>query len=81
MDAEFRFDLRTIPGTAGKPKKQPLWLSAAYQAFVDKRGSNYELQIGVAFDYAKCAGLRKASAVDLIARAWLGCKPFVDLVR
>lgn len=81
MDAEIRFDLRTIPGAKGKPKKQPLWLSAAYGAFVDKRGSNYEFQIGVGFDYARCPGLRKASAVDLIAQAWLGCKPFVDLVR
>lgn len=81
MDAELRFDLRTIPGATGKPKKQPLWLSAAYGAFVDKRGSNYEFQIGVEFDYARCAGLRKPSAVDLIAQAWLGCKPFVDLVR
>jgi len=81
MDAEIRFDLRTIPGATGKPKKQPLWLSAAYGAFVNKRGSNYEFQIGVEFDYARCAGLRKASAVDLIAQAWLGCKPFVDLVR
>lgn len=81
MDAELRFDLRTIPGATGQPKKQPLWLSAAYGAFVDKRGSNYEFQIGVDFDYAKCTGLQKASAVDLIARAWLGCKPFVDLVR
>lgn len=81
MDAQIRFDLRTIPGITGRPKKQPLWLSAAYGAFVDKRGSNYEFQIGVAFDYAKCAGLRKASAVELIAQAWLGCKPFVDLVR
>jgi hypothetical protein len=81
MDAEIRFDLRTVPGVTGKPKKQPLWLSAAYGAFVDKRGSNYEFQIGVAFDYAKCPGLRKASAVELLAQAWLGCKPFVDLVR
>lgn len=80
-DAELRFDLRTIPGAEGKPKKQPLWLSAAYGAFVNKRGSNYEFQIGVEFDYAKCAGLRKASATDLIAQVWLGCKPFVDLVR
>lgn len=80
-DAELRFDLRTIPGATGKPKKQPLWLSAAYGAFVDKRGANYEFQIGVEFDYTKCAGLRKPSATDLIAQAWLGCKPFVDLVR
>jgi hypothetical protein len=81
MDAEIRFDLRTIPGTKGRPKKQPVWLAAAYQAFVDKRGSNYEFQIGVDLDYAKCPGLQKASAVELIAQAWLGCKPFVDLVR
>ncbi|WP_439611768.1 hypothetical protein [Reyranella sp.] len=81
MDAELRFDLRTIPGATGDPKKQPLWLSAAYGAFVDKRGSNYEFQVGVEFDYARCSGLQKSSAVDLIARAWLGCKPFIDLVR
>jgi len=81
MDAELRFDLRTIPGATGKPKKQPLWLSAAYGAFVDRRGANYEFQIGVEFDYAKCAGLRKPSATDLIAQVWLGCKPFIDLVR
>ena len=81
MDAELRFDLRTIPGATGQPKKQPLWLSAAYGAFVDKRRSNYEFQVGVEFDYAKCASLRKPSAIDLIAQAWLGCKPFVDLVR
>ena len=81
MDAELRFDLRTIPGATGQPKKQPLWLSAAYGAFVDKRGSNYEFQIGVEFDYARCAGLRRASAAGLVAQVWLGCKPFVDLVR
>jgi hypothetical protein len=81
MDAELRFDLRTIPGATGKPKKQPLWLSAAYGAFVDKRGSNYEFQIGVEFDYAKCVALRKPSAIDLVAQTWLACKPFVELVR
>jgi hypothetical protein len=81
MDAELRFDLRTIPGATGEPKKQPLWLSAAYGALVDKRGSNYELQIGVDFNYARCTGLQEASAVELIAQAWLGCKRFVDLLR
>lgn len=81
MDAELRFDLRTIPGATGQPKKQPLWLSAAYGAFVDKRGSNYEFQIGVEFDYARSVGLRKAAAVELVAKAWLASKPFIDLVR
>ncbi len=81
MDAELRFDLRTIPGASGTPKKQPLWLSAAYGAFIDKRGANYEFQIGVEFDYAKCIGLRKPSATGLFAQVWLACKPFVDLVR
>ncbi len=81
LDAELRFDLRTIPGASGTPKKQPLWLSAAYGAFIDKRGSNYEFQIGVEFDYAKCDGLRKPSATNLFVQAWLACKPFIDLVR
>lgn len=81
MDAELRFDLRTVPGVTGQPKKQPLWLSAAYGAFVDKRGSNYEFQIGVEFDYSRCTRLKKASAINLVANSWLGCKPFVDLLR
>ncbi len=37
--------------------------------------------MGVAFRYEHCPELREASAIDLIAGAWLACKPLVDLAR
>jgi hypothetical protein len=48
MEARIEFDLRIAIG-GGLPKTQPKWLSAAYGAFVDKEGSNYQIQVGVAF--------------------------------
>jgi hypothetical protein len=65
----------------GAPKVQPLWLSAAYGAFADKAGSNYQIQLGAVFRYFRCPELQKATAIDLVARAWLACKPLVDLGR
>jgi hypothetical protein len=69
-----------VPG-GGAPKLQPLWLAAAYGAFVDKAGSNYQIQMGAVLRYDRCPELRAADAIDLIARAWLACKPLVDLGR
>jgi hypothetical protein len=78
-DARIEFDLRTaIEG--GPPKTQPKWL-AAYGAFVEKEGSNYQIQVGVAFRYEACPGLRAESAIDLLEQAWLACKPLIDLAR
>jgi hypothetical protein len=37
--------------------------------------------MGVVFRYEQCPKLRKANAIDLIAAAWLACKPLVDLAR
>jgi hypothetical protein len=80
IDARIDFDLRTaVPG--GAPKVQPLWLAAAYGAFVDKAGSNYQIQIGAVLRYDRCPELQEANALDLIAGAWLACKPLVDLGR
>jgi len=81
VDARIEFDLRTAVPSGRGPKVQPGWLAAAYAAFVDKRSSNYEMQIGVLFPYERCPELRQADAVDLIAAAWLACKPLVDLAR
>jgi hypothetical protein len=79
-DARIEFDLRTaIEG--GPPKTQPKWLAAAYGAFVEKEGSNYQIQVGVAFRYEACPGLRAESAIDLLEQAWLACKPLIDLAR
>ena len=59
-------NLRTSVPCSGGPKVQPRWLEAAYAAFVNKAGSNYQIQMGVLFPYAE---------------AWLACKPLVDLAR
>jgi len=67
-----------VPGS-GAPKTQPLWLQAAYKAFINKAGSNYQIQIGVLFPYERCPDLQDPSSIDMIAAAWLACKPLVDL--
>ncbi len=81
IDARIEFDLRTaIPGSK-RPKSQPLWLSAAYDSFVNRRGTNYELQIGARFPYDRCKELNDPGALELITGAWRACKPVVDLLR
>jgi hypothetical protein len=79
IDARIDFDLRTAIRAGGPPKTQERWLSAAYGSFVDKKGTNYQIQMGVVFRYEFCPELREASAIHLIAQAWLGCKPLVHL--
>jgi hypothetical protein len=81
VDATIDFDLRTAVSSSGPPKTQPRWLSAAYGSFVNKKGTNYQIQMGVIFRYDRCPELRQANAVGLIAAAWLACKPLVDLTR
>jgi hypothetical protein len=81
IDARIDFDLRTAVASKGGPKSQPRWLSAAYASFVNKRGANYQMQMGVLFSYERCPELRQANALDLVAAAWLACKPLVDLAR
>ncbi|MCC8978310.1 hypothetical protein [Bradyrhizobium acaciae] len=81
IDARIDFDLRTALASGGPPKVQPRWLSAAYGAFADKKGTNYQIQMGVIFRYDRCPELRQEDAIDLIAASWLACKPLVDLTR
>jgi hypothetical protein len=82
IDASIEFDLRTAIPSGGGPKTQPRWLSAAYAAYFNKEGSNYQIQVGVLFPYERCPELRQPDdAIDLIALAWLACKPLVDLAR
>jgi hypothetical protein len=81
IDARIDFDLRTAIPLSGPPKAQPRWLSAAYSSFVNKEGSNYQIQMGALFRYDRCPELRQAKALDLVAAAWLACKPLVDLSR
>ncbi|BAL76823.1 hypothetical protein [Bradyrhizobium cosmicum] len=81
VDARIDFDLRTAVASSGPPKAQPRWLSAAYGAFADKKGTNYQIQMGVIFRYDRCPELRQEDAIDLIAGSWLACKPLVELAR
>ena len=81
IDAQIEFDLRTAIASGGPPKTQRRWLSAAYGSFVNKESSNYQIQIGVVFSYERCPELRQVDAIDLIASAWLACKPLTDLAR
>ena len=81
IDARIDFDLRTAIPQSGPPKTQPRWLSAAYSSFVSKEGSNYQIQMGMVFNYNRCPELREANALDLVAGAWLACKPLIDLAR
>lgn len=80
-DAFIQFDLRTVIDGSGPPVLQPLWLSAAYGVLARKRGANYELQVGVEFPYDQCPRIRRASAIRLMERAFLACKPLVDIAR
>ena len=82
IDARIDFDLRTAVPESGSPKAQPRWLSAAYGSFAHKKGSNYQMQMGVLFPYEQCRDeLRSPNALDLVAAAWLACKPLVDLAH
>jgi hypothetical protein len=77
IDARIDFDLRTAVPSDGGAKWQPQWLSAAYRAFVDKKGANYQIQIGILFPYSRCSELNRADVLDLIAGSWVACRPFV----
>lgn len=79
IDARIEFDLRTAIPSSGPPKTQLRWLSAAYDAFINKEGSNYQIQVGIIFPFETCPGLNQPEAIDLIAAAWIGCKPLVKL--
>lgn len=81
LDARIDFDLRTAAPAGDGPKGQARWLAAAYGAFVDKGGANYQMQMGMHFRYERCPSIRQPEALDLVAGAWLGCKPLVDLAR
>ncbi len=79
LDGRIEFDLRTVVGS-GPIKKQEIWLDAAYECVVQKKG-NFSFQIGVIFPYKSCPDLKSEKAIDLIVQAWLGCKPLIDLLR
>jgi hypothetical protein len=81
IDAKIDFDLRTAFHFGAVPKTQPRWLSVAYDCFSHKEGANYQIQLGVLFPYEGCPEIQTDRAIKLVAEAWLGCKPLVDLAH
>lgn len=81
VDAEINFDLRTALPNSGPFKEQPVWLAAAYNSFISKRGSNYQMQIGAIFRYNQCPQLRRPETINTIAKSWIACKPIAELLR
>ena len=81
VDARLDFDLRTALDADGPPKTQPVWLTAAYEVLSNKRGANYQVQIGVVFPFRTCRAIATAEATALLARSWLACTPLVELAR
>lgn len=76
VDAEIDFDLRTAIQWEGKPKLQPVWCEAAFNALRKKRGSNYQVQVGVRYPYDRNPAMANSKALNLIEDAWIACKPF-----
>ncbi len=80
VDARLEFDLRTIVATRSRAstpvKQQPGLLDAAYGAF-QKRGTNYQMAIGLLLPYRQCRIAGTEKALDVIAAAWIACAPLL----
>ena len=76
-DAYLDFDLRTLRGhPESGVKRQPEWMEAV-QHVVANKASNLELQVGATFPYSRCPPIRMPNALDHVAAAWIGCRPFI----
>ena len=82
IDALIEFDLRTALHSLKGPKFTPIWLDAAYEAWTNKSGMNYQFQIGVKFPYRTCTkALGDKNCLNLFAEVWLACLPLLDLAK
>lgn len=83
IDARIEFDLRAIctgPKRRGSAVLlQPALLDTIHAALRNRR-PNFQLAIGVAFPYGACRALRDRRALDLVAGAWLGCRPVLEAI-
>ena len=81
MDSLIKADIRTA-FTGYDPKHHEQSLKAAYDVFCKRtKKTNYEFQIGMSFSYKNCPNITGERALDLITRAWLVCKPLIDLCQ
>ena len=77
QDAYLEVDLRTLRGDPdSRVKKQREWLEAAQHVVANKE-SNLELQVGATFPYDHCPAILAPDALDHVASAWIGCRPFI----
>jgi hypothetical protein len=79
-DARLEFDLRTARNYDKKLpiKQQPQWLTTVYHVLKSKKG-NLQIGIGAAFPYRTCKAVHTSRSLDLFAKAWLACKPILDV--
>ncbi len=78
LDANLEFDLRTAFPSHGKgPKLQRQWIDALFEAVQIKK-SNLQFQIGVSFEYDKCPSMHALSALDLMTKGWIACRPLIQ---
>ena len=76
-DAYLDIDLRTLRGDPDSGvKEQREWMEAA-QHVVANKDSNLELQVGATFPYDRCPAIKTPEALDHVASAWIGCRPFI----
>ena len=76
VDATLDFDLRTIAGDEQVGVKfQDGWAKAAFEALAS-RSSNLQLAVGAQLPY-KAEPVREKTVVDLIARTWIACQPWL----
>jgi len=83
IDARIQFDLRTALPSSGKRAKHKVksqlhWLAAAYESFLEKKGTNYQIQVGAILPYGSSPAISSRRCIKLVSDVWLSCKPFLD---
>ena len=80
IDAAIDVDLRTLDGDPeSRVKHQPEWAGAAFDV-LENKNSNLELQIGAKFPYRTCPVIAEPHVLNFVAKAWIACKPYVDVL-
>ncbi len=81
MDAYIDVDLRTYINDQEAAKFHPRWVDAGFDALRNKKSHiSLELQIGARFPYRTCPYIAGPDALDCVARAWIACKPYIDVL-
>ena len=92
MEPRLRFHHRRQPPPLTQPRMAAA-LDMDLQACIDdvdfqhqwidalrNRKSKPEVQIGARFPYRNCPAIAEPDALDFVARAWIACKPYIDVL-